>query len=95
MSDADTAAVLRQLVDDVLGDLAHRPTATVEEAGRALGIGRSCIEFVRGLVTGLIFSEPADNLVPQARALQALETTLSAHLAGLRLAARQDFVSQR
>jgi excisionase family DNA binding protein len=44
MSDTDVnTAVLRQLVDEVLGDLARQPTATVEEAGRVLGVGRSAI----------------------------------------------------
>lgn len=39
------------------------------------------IEFVRGAATACIFDEVTPNLLPHARALHALETTLSAHLA--------------
>lgn len=41
---------------------------------------RSLVEYVRGAVTALVFDEPSDSLASQARALHALEATLSAHL---------------
>ncbi len=46
--------------------------------------GRRLVELVRGAITGLVFSDPADNLLPQAHALHALETTLAAHLGAWR-----------
>jgi hypothetical protein len=42
------------------------------------------IEYVRGAITACIFDQPADNLVPQARALHALEQALAAHLGAVR-----------
>ncbi len=42
---------------------------------------RSCIEFLRGAVVGVLFDEPADNLLGHARALNVLETVLGVHLA--------------
>jgi hypothetical protein len=42
--------------------------------------GHDLIERLRGLAAALIFDEPADNLLPQAHALHALESTLGAHL---------------
>ncbi len=50
---------------------------------RAVRPGRQLIEFVRGAVTACLFDAPADNLLPHARALHALESVLSVHLAGL------------
>ena len=41
---------------------------------------RSLVEYVRGAVTALVFDEPSESLASQARALHALEATLSAHL---------------
>ncbi len=43
----------------------------------------SCIEFVRGAITGLIFDAPADNLLGHARALHVLEIVLGLHLAAV------------
>jgi len=48
--------------------------------------GQALIEFLRGAVTACIFSEPADNLLPHAKALHVLETVLAVHLAALRVA---------
>ncbi|MGE3174705.1 MAG: hypothetical protein AB7O97_18885 [Planctomycetota bacterium] len=42
---------------------------------------RSCIEFLRGAIVGVLFDEPADNLLGHARALHVLETVLAVHLA--------------
>lgn len=50
---------------------------------------RALVEFVRGAVTACIFDRPADNLLPQAKALHALETTLAVHLAAALQASRQ------
>lgn len=55
---------------------------------------RVLIEFVRGAVTACIFDAPAANLLPQARALHVLETTLSVHLAAVLQAARARAVKQ-
>lgn len=41
---------------------------------------RSCVEFARGSITALLFEQPEDNLLAGARALHALDTTLSVHL---------------
>jgi hypothetical protein len=38
------------------------------------------VEFVRGEMTGVIVGEPVESLLPEARALHALEVTLAAHL---------------
>ncbi len=46
------------------------------------------VEFVRGAVTACIFDEPAASLLPQAKALHVLETTLSVHLAAVWQSAR-------
>ncbi len=52
---------------------------------------RSCVEFVRGIMTGLLFEEPQENLMGAARGLHALETVLALHLcAALTAAAPQD-----
>ncbi|HZN37618.1 MAG TPA: hypothetical protein VFD82_02380 [Planctomycetota bacterium] len=45
--------------------------------------GRELTEFVRGAITACIFDEPAENLLPHARALHALESTLALHLAAI------------
>lgn len=46
----------------------------------ALRTARSCVEFLRGAVTGLIFDTPAENLLGRARAQHVLEVVLAAHL---------------
>lgn len=40
---------------------------------------RNLVEFVRGSITASIFAEPAENLVPQAKALYVLENVLAMH----------------
>jgi hypothetical protein len=45
--------------------------------------GRELTEFVRGALTACIFDEPAENLLPHARALHVLESTLAVHLAAV------------
>lgn len=47
------------------------------------------VEFVRGAVTACIFDQPAANLLSHAKALHALESTLSAHLAAVWHAGRK------
>ena len=42
---------------------------------------RSCVEFLRGALVGVLFDEPADNLLGHARALNVFETVLGVHLA--------------
>ena len=56
-------------------------TGNGHEASKASKWCRSLIEFVRGGVTACIFDEPADDLLPHAKALHVLETVLAAHLA--------------
>ncbi len=41
---------------------------------------QTCVEYVRGVMTGLLLVRPEDNLVPEARSLYALETVLALHL---------------
>ena len=48
-----------------------------------LRLANSCIEFVRGAITGLIFDLPAENLLGHARALHVLETVLGLHMAAV------------
>jgi hypothetical protein len=50
--------------------------------------GRVLIEYLRGAITACIFDQPAELLLPEARALGVLEATLAAHLAGLQQLAR-------
>lgn len=45
---------------------------------------RELTEFVRGAITACIFDEPAENLLPHARALHVLESTLAVHLAAIK-----------
>ena len=42
------------------------------------------VEFLRGALTALVFSEPAENLLGAARALHVLETVLAVHLAAVK-----------
>jgi hypothetical protein len=46
--------------------------------------GGKFVEFLRGSLTSLIFSEPAGNLLGHARALHVVESVLAVHLAALR-----------
>ncbi len=68
---------------------------TGPDIARAAGTGRRCIEFLRGMITALIFDQPTDNLIPQARALRALETALAVHLQAFRVAVQESFESRR
>jgi hypothetical protein len=49
---------------------------------------RSCFEFLRGALVGVLFDEPAENLLGHARALNVLETVLAVHLAATQEALR-------
>ncbi len=62
---------------------------------RAAGASRRCVEFLRGAITALIFDRPANNLIPHARALRALETVLGVHLQAFRNAVQQGLPSRR
>ena len=46
--------------------------------------GPKFVEFLRGALTGVIFSEPAANLLGHARALHVVETVLAVHLAAVK-----------
>ncbi len=46
----------------------------------AVDAGRRFLEYLRGAFTALLFDSSAPNLVPQARALSALEGVLAVHL---------------
>ena len=63
-------------------------TGTGPDLRRASGPGRTLVEFVRGAITACLFDEPAANLLPLAKALFALETVLSVHLAAIVQTAR-------
>lgn len=70
---------LRALTSSWLPQLA----GTGPEAWRAIGAGRTFIEFLRGLFTGAVMSEPMANLIRHAKALHALETILAIHLGAI------------
>ncbi len=57
------------------------------------GPARELIEFVRGAITACIFDEVAENLLPHARALYVLESSLAAHLAAVQQMAPQPSVA--
>lgn len=63
--------------------------ASGPDLAHATRAGRSCIEFVRGALTALVFDEPAENLLAHARALHVLETVLGVHLAAVQSAWRR------
>lgn len=48
------------------------------------------VEFLRGLMTGLVVRRVAENLVPEAKALHALETVLGIHLGAMEEAANAE-----
>lgn len=56
---------------------------------------RELVEFVRGAITACVFDRPADNLLGPARALHALESTLSVHLGAALDAMRAAAVADR
>ncbi|MBK8097015.1 MAG: hypothetical protein IPK26_07910 [Planctomycetes bacterium] len=59
------------------------------ELDHGLPMARALVEFVRGAATALVFDAPAENLLPQARALHVLESILSVHLSAAVDAARR------
>ena len=61
---------------------------TGPDIARCIPQATSIIEFVRGGMTATLFDTPADNLVPNAKALHVLESVLSAHYAAVRDASR-------
>ncbi|MCA8973238.1 MAG: hypothetical protein KDC98_00885 [Planctomycetes bacterium] len=62
--------------------------ASGPDLARSVAPATRLIEFVCGAVTARIFAAPAANLLPHARALHLLETTLASHLGAVREAAR-------
>lgn len=58
-------------------------TGTGHDLAAAVAPGRNLVEFVRGSCTACLFAAPAENLLPHAKALHVLETTLAAHLGAL------------
>lgn len=63
-------------------------TGTGPEFAKTAAPARRLIEFVRGACTACIFDAPAENLLPHAKALHVLESTLAAHLAAVLQTAR-------
>jgi hypothetical protein len=63
-------------------------TSSGHDLAKAARSGAPLIEFVRGAATACIFDLPAESLLPHARALHVLETTLGTHLAALQQIAR-------
>ncbi len=61
---------------------------TGPDLARVAHPGRVLIEFLRGAITACIFDEATPNLLPHARALHTLESTLAVHLAALLQGAR-------
>lgn len=62
---------------------------TGPDVDAAVGAGVEMIEFVRGAISSLVMADFAANLVPHAKALNALEVVLSLHLRALQDAAGQ------
>lgn len=54
-----------------------------EDTRRPAATSRDLVEYVRGALAAQVMTEPANNLVPQAKALHALDTVLGVHLAAL------------
>jgi len=50
----------------------------------AAGQGTKFVEFLRGALTGMVFAEPAANLLGHARALHVVESVLAVHLAAVK-----------
>lgn len=57
---------------------------TGPDLSRCIERAGSLVEFVRGSITACLFAEAAENLVPQAKALHALESVLAVHLCAVR-----------
>jgi hypothetical protein len=70
----------RDTLDAVAHSLLPQLAGTGPEVHRCEGLGRACFEFLRGAATALILDRPADNLVPEAKALAALDAVLAVHL---------------
>lgn len=56
----------------------------------AMEPARGYFEFLRGLITAHILSEPAANLLPEAKALHALESVLGIHLQAMEESIREE-----
>ncbi|MCA8942297.1 MAG: hypothetical protein KDB80_07015 [Planctomycetes bacterium] len=82
-------STLRSLANSWLPQLA----GTGPDVVAAAGSGRKLIEFLRGLMTANLFDRSAANLVPQARALAALDGILAVHLDAVERARRGQPVS--
>lgn len=77
-----------ELSDASLRSLTHswlpQLSGTGPELALAVPAGKEFLEFLKGAITGLVMAEPKENLVPEAKALHALETVLGVHLQALR-----------
>lgn len=83
-------ATLRQLTTVWLPQL----VGCGPELWRGARAGRDAIEYLRGAFTARIVVEPQGNLVPEARALHALEAVLGAHLFAWQTAVEQAIEAQ-
>lgn len=78
-------AILAGRIDgSTLHSLAHswipQLAGTGPELARCVDRASEFIEYLRGAVTGLVMDRPQASLVPEAKALYALETILAVHL---------------
>jgi hypothetical protein len=77
-----------ELSDASLRSLTHswlpQLSGTGPELALAVPAGMEFLEFLKGAITGLVMAEPKENLVPEAKALHALETVLGVHFQALR-----------
>lgn len=78
-------AIISGLVDEAtLRSMTHtwlpQLAGTGSDLALAIPAGREFLEFLKGSITALVMSEPAESLVPQAKALRAMETVLGLHL---------------
>ncbi len=77
--------VQRETLEDLQGQWlpqlrAQLRTTAAGDAGQSAIPCRNLVEFLRGAISALIMEQPADNLLPQAKALYSLETILAIHL---------------
>lgn len=85
-------AILAGRIDaGTLHSLAHswipQLAGTGPELERCVERASELVEYLRGAVTGLVMDRPQPNLIPEAKALHALETILSIHFQAVRDAA--------
>jgi hypothetical protein len=82
------AILAGQMDEPTLRSMSHtwlpQLAGTGPDIALAVPAGREFLEFLKGTMTALVMSQASASLVPQAKALQALETVLGVHLRAMR-----------